>query len=181
MTRSFYEEYGPPSLQAEQLIVLDTREKIKPLLKAISTVPGITWDDTDVIQRVMQSIQIENRALGQLHDDCLQLVARCTGSLGYDRHASAVGWRRVALSAYDQLMPTAHHRDFWHAQAPASQVPWLNESMQIANLLTELGAYLFAQLRSIGCYTNGYLYYQFKDWVDYDMLLVRFEPQDMVI
>jgi hypothetical protein len=180
MTRSYFEEFGPPSVRTDLLLVLDTREKIKPLLKAIQAVPGISWDDTDVIQRVMQSIQIESRALSQLHDDCLQLVARCTGTRRYDKTISPTGWKAVALgySAYEQLLAENHDSGL----DPAKQeVPWLNETMQIANLLTELGAYLFATLRSIGCYTNGYLYYQFKDWLDYDMLLVRFEPQDMVI
>lgn len=157
MTPSFFATYGAPSLQLPQVVVLDTRERIRPLMLKLQLIPGLEWDDSDIIQRVMQSIQYEHRALSQLHDDCLQLVARLTGSKSYDMVATAHGWQRVARS-------------------DEQEVPWLNETMQIANALAELGSNLFYQLRSLGMYHRGYLQYQFKQWVGMDMALQWFEP-----
>lgn len=158
MTRSYYEDFGPPSLRVQDLVIMDTHVRIEPLLRAIAKVPGISWDETEVIQTVMQCIQYEHRALSALHDKCLQLVGQCTGTSRYDMVVSPEGWKKVGYS-----------RD------PDASVPWLNESVQIAGLLTELGMFLFTTLRMMGCYTNGYLFYQFKDWLGYDMVLQRFE------
>lgn len=147
----------PPALGLPKVCILDTREQIWPLLLKLRLIPGLEWDDTDIIQRVMQSIQLEHRALSQLHDDCLGLVARMTGSVSFDMVATPHGWKRVARS-------------------DDGSVPWLNETVQIANALAQLGAYLYYQFRSIGLYQNGYLYYQFREWVGLDMMLQRFEP-----
>lgn len=148
--------YGVPQLELPLVCILDTREQIRPLLLKLQLIPGLSWDDTDIIQRVMQSIQLEHRALSQLHDDCLALVARMTGSTHYDMVATPQGWQRVARSS-------------------DGVTPWLNESVQIANALAELGSHLYYQLRSLGMYQNGYLYYQFRQWLGLDMVLERFE------
>lgn len=169
--------FGPPSLKNQELLILDTREKIQPYMKAAAAIPGLEWDETELIQTVFQCIQYEGTALSQLHDKCLQLIASACGMSLSERLTSAQGWRRVALNPYDQLETSFRHvREVWQAENPTSNTPWLNETVQVANILSELGMYLYTTLRSLGCYTNGYLFYQFKDWVGYDMLLVRFEP-----
>jgi hypothetical protein len=139
-----------------QLVILDTREQIRPLMTKLQLIPGLEWDDTDIVQRVLQSIQMERRAMHQLHDDCLELVSRTTGSRAFDMVATPQGWLRVARS-------------------DCGEVPWLNETVQIANALADLGAHLFHMLRSLGLYQQGYLRYQFKQWLGLDMVLERFE------
>lgn len=172
MTHSFFDLYAPARPQQAGRLILDTREKIRPLLKQIQQIPGLTWDDTDVIQRVMCSIQYEHRALSQLHEDCMVLVGRATGIARGEMAAVPDGWQREVRQLSDECFASPQH-------PYPSEVPWLKEATAIANYLTELGAYLFTQLRSIGAYTNGYLHYQFQDWLDYDMVLVRFEPRDV--
>lgn len=158
----YYEDYRA-SLQAENpldvpdLLILDTRERVAPILKTIQHIPGLEWDDTDAIQTVLQCIQYENTAMSDLQDKCWQIVAQATGhQAAYQTHSGPA----AGLYAIAQM---------------GERVTEANSQMQLAQLLFELGSQLYAMLRGLGCYTSGYLFYQFKDWVGLDMRLVRFE------
>lgn len=152
------------------MVILNTRDAILPLLGQISKIPGITWDDTDVVELVMQYIAYEKTALADLHDKCLDLVSRATGCRRFDAMVSPQGWKRVATNPYTQLV---------EGYPGGVGDPWVNETTQIANALFQLGTHLFTTLRMLGLYTNGYLYYQFKAWLGHDMLLQRFEVADL--
>lgn len=181
MTHLFYEEYreelmAQNPLEIPQLVILDTRERMQPILKAIQSIPGLEWDDTDVIQTVMQAIQYENTAMSDLHNRCLGIVRRATGLSALE--PAVLSTKNARPVAFDPYLAAAFRSgtlaEEFKKHTPG-HISFYNEATALANLLYELGSHLYAQLRVIGCYTNGYLFYQFQKWIGMDMALVRFE------
>lgn len=161
-------------LEIPELVILDTRERMQPILKAIQKIPGLEWDDTDVIQTVMQAIQYENTAMSDLHNRCLGIVRQATGLSALE--PAALSTKNAQPVAFDPYLHAAYKAGTFHEQVgKPGHVSFYNEASTLANLLYELGSHLYAQLRVIGCYTNGYLFYQFHKWIGMDMALVRFE------
>jgi flagellin-specific chaperone FliS len=54
--------------------------------------------------------------------------------------------------------------------------PFEHEAAELANMLNELGEYIFQELREMQAYTNGCLFYQFRGYCGYDLMLGHFDP-----
>jgi hypothetical protein len=50
---------------------------------------------------------------------------------------------------------------------------------RLANLLNRFGSDVFHKLRALKAYQNGYLYYQFHDWLGKDMVLRRLNVESL--
>lgn len=104
MIQSYFQRFARVPEHGPDVIILDTSGFVKPLLKKIELLPGITWDDEDVIHRVMGYICYESKALEELSYSCLDLVERAGGT-PFEKEAVVVANALAELGAhlYEQL------------------------------------------------------------------------------
>lgn len=77
-------------------------------------------------------------------------------SLTYEKDAEL----NLAYNVMDEI--TQHTGDVYSAEAVAA-----------ANATVRFGAALYDQFKALSMYRNGYLFYQFQQWLDRDLVLRR--------
>jgi hypothetical protein len=129
-------------------VILETR----PLLDDLFTrYPYLQENYEDFIGRIVDCLAYESRAPDRLEDMCTQMVQ-------------------------DALQFVPHEEDVVYASQTEEDNEYrrrINAVMRTANEMYRVGMQLYALIRQLGLYRDGYLHYQFADLVGHAIVLQR--------
>jgi len=132
-------------------IILDTSALIKELRSKITLLEELDINEFEIIQLILQSIMFEKDAEIRLANECMTLMKNCLGPSCFESIQENVINSRLLTN-------------------------YVNDVTSISNATYAFGCIIVNELRRIKAYRDGYLFYQFQQMLDKDIVLASFIP-----